>query len=112
MKREFARQLRRNSSKAENLLWYYLRNKQQQNIKFRRQHIMGPYIVDFVSLSTKLIVELDGGQHAEQTSYDQQRTRWLELQGYKVYRFWNNEVLGNTDSVLEIIRGYLQGKNN
>ena len=107
MKREFARQLRRNSSKAENLLWYYLRNKQQKGVKFRRQHIIGPYIVDFASLSRKLNVEIDGGQHAERTSYDQQRTRWLESQGFKVLRFWNNEVLGNTEGIMERIRNCL-----
>jgi len=84
MKREYARQLRLNSSKSENLLWLYLRKKQQFGIKFRRQHVLGPYIVDFVSLSKRLIIEIDRGQHAERTSYDQQRTWFLQGQEFKV----------------------------
>jgi adenine-specific DNA-methyltransferase len=92
---------------AEKILWYYLRQKQIKNAKFRRQHIIGKYIVDFVCLPKRLIVEVDGGQQASQERYDAHRTRWLESQGFKVLRFWNNEVLANTELVLEIIVKHL-----
>ncbi len=72
-------------------------------MKFRRQHPMGPYIVDFVDQEHALIVELDGGQHTEQQAYDERRTRWLESRGFTVLRFWNSEVLASLDSVLDAI---------
>ena len=103
----YARQLRLHPSKAQQLLWYYLRQKNIKGCKFRREHPMGPYIVDLICLSKKLIIELDGGQHATQIVYDEKRTSWLESQGFKVLRFWNNEVLTNTESVLEIILKHL-----
>jgi very-short-patch-repair endonuclease len=71
---------------------------------FRRQVRLGRYIVDFVSHGLKLIIEIDGGQHAERTAADAKRTKFLELEGYRVLRFWNNEVLGNIDGVLEMIQ--------
>ena len=104
---DYARRLRLNPSKAQNTLWYYLRTKQLKGRKFRREHPMGPYILDFVCLEKKLVIEIDGGQHAEQIVYDSNRTRWLHTQGFRVLRFWNNEVLGNTESVLEIISRHL-----
>ncbi len=104
---QYARQLRLSPSKAQLTLWYYLRNKQLKGFKFRREHPMGHYIVDFVCLTKKLIVEIDGGQHAIQVDYDTQRTAWLSAQGYKVLRFWNNEVLTNTEAVLEIVLKHL-----
>jgi very-short-patch-repair endonuclease len=73
-------------------------------LKFRRQHPVGPYIVDFVCLAAWLVVELDGGQHATATDYDQRRDEWLRRQGFTVRRFWNHEVLGQTDVVLEALR--------
>lgn len=76
--------------------------------KFRFQHRLPPYIVDFVCLKAGLIVELDGGQHAVNQPYDQARTRYLETQGYRVLRFWNNEVLENLDGVLEVIADALR----
>ena len=103
----YARQLRLQPSKAQKAHWYYLRQKQLNGYKFRREHPMGPYIVDFVCLAKKLIVEIDGGQHATQVSYDSRRTRWLQSQGYKVLRFWNNEVLVNTEAVLETVLKHL-----
>ena len=102
--KELARALRKNQTDAEKLLWYRLRNRQLAGCKFRRQQIIGPYITDFLCLEPKLIIELDGGQHSEQKEQDEQRTRFLESMGYQVLRFWNNEVLGNPDSVLEAIR--------
>ena len=104
---QYARQLRLNPSKAQQTLWYFLRQKHFNGNKFRREHPMGHYIVDFVCLSKKLIIEIDGGQHATQVPYDMNRTLWLESQGFKVLRFWNNEVLARTEAVLEIIGKHL-----
>lgn len=88
---------------AERLLWHHLRNRRLQGCKFRRQHPIGPYIVDFICSERMLVVELDGGQHSESISYDERRTRYLETKGYRVIRFWNNEVLRQTDAVLSSI---------
>ncbi|WP_232019254.1 endonuclease domain-containing protein [Sulfuritortus calidifontis] len=81
-----------------------MRNRQLEGCKFRRQHAIGPYIADFVCLEAALILELDGGQHAAATSEDARRTAYLQRQGFRVLRFWNNEVLGNLAGVLEVIR--------
>lgn len=99
----FPSQLRTNSTDAEKRLWHALRNRQLLGHKFRRQHPIPPYIVDFVCLERRLVVELDGGQHAEAVVYDASRTVFLEGLGYRVLRFWNNEVLGNPQAVLEEI---------
>ncbi len=96
-------QLRTNATDVEQKLWYFLRNRQFENFKFRRQHPIGVYVVDFVCLERKLIVELDGGQHAENTPYDARRTKTLHENGFRILRFWNNDVLQNTDGVLETI---------
>lgn len=101
-----ARGLRRNATHAEKRLWRALR-EQLPHAKFRRQVPHGPYFADFLSFAAKLIVEVDGGQHAEATQYDSARTRYLEAQGYRVVRFWNNEVLENMDGVLTVIAGHL-----
>jgi adenine-specific DNA-methyltransferase len=103
-----ARQMRRQTSDAEALLWCYLRNRQLLGYKFRRPVVLEPYIVDFACLEAKLIIEADGGQHAEQASYDARRTTRLEEMGYKVLRFWNHEILGDTDAVLERIASELR----
>ena len=95
-----AKQLRQQPTEAETRLWHRLRRKQLDGLRFRRQAPIGPYIVDFFCPDAKLVVELDGGQHADQQDYDDRRTRWLEERGYRVVRFWNNDVLGNTDCVL------------
>ena len=102
--KNYARQLRKNSTDAEYRLWQSIRARQLLDYKFRRQNVMGEYIVDFICLRAKLIIELDGGQHAEQVDYDLKRTQFLESQGYQVIRFWNNEVLQQHDAVLEKIR--------
>ena len=99
-----ARKLRKNPTDAEKLLWARLRGGQLDGVRFRRQAPMGSYVVDFFCPSARLIIELDGGQHAERTAPDARRTEWLEGQGYRVIRFWNNEVLGNIEGVLETIR--------
>ena len=100
-----AKILRRNSTNPENLLWYYLKAKQLEGLKFRRQQPIGKYIVDFVCFSKKLVIELDGGQHAEGKikQNDRKRDEWLKTQGFKVLRFWNNDVLENIEGVGEVI---------
>lgn len=103
-KKAFARSLRANQTDAERRLWQRLRSRQLDGLKFRRQHPIGPYIVDFCCLEQRLIVELDSGQHAGETKNDEVRTHWLRLQGYRVLRFWNHEVLIETSAVLEAIQ--------
>ncbi|MBC7109293.1 MAG: endonuclease domain-containing protein [Methanomassiliicoccales archaeon] len=100
-----ARKLRREMTEAERLLWYHLRNRRLGGLKFRRQVPIGPYIVDFLCLEKRVIVEIDGGQHnfPDERARDLERTRFLEYKGYKVLRFWNNEVLGNLEGVLSVI---------
>ena len=101
--RQRAQRLRAEPTDAERALWVRLRRRQVLGHKFRRQQPVGPYIVDFVCLEKRLVVEVDGSQHIEQRSYDEARTVWLESQGYRVLRFWNNEVLKETDVVVEVI---------
>ncbi len=101
--RNRARQLRRQQTDVETKLWIRLRDRQLCGAKFRRQHPIGPYIVDFCCPDRGLVVELDGGQHAEQTLADQARTRFLEADGYRVVRFWDHEVLDSMDTILEEI---------
>ena len=101
---ERARSLRSNQTEAEQRLWYYLRARRFSGLKFKRQKPVGNYIVDFVCFSPKLIVEVDGSQHAEQEQYDDRRDRWLRNEGFIVPRFWNNQVLGDTEAVLGSIR--------
>jgi very-short-patch-repair endonuclease len=100
----FARQLRKNSTDAEKLIWNNLRNRSLEGVKFRRQQSFGPYIVDFIAAEKKLVIELDGGQHAANKVLDKDRDQYIESEGYRVLRFWNNEVLQNTEGVLERIR--------
>jgi len=101
---QFARLLRKNSTIVEIKLWYHLRSRNFLNLKFRRQEPVGDFIVDFICYEKKLIIELDGGQHNEYEAKDIKRTKALEKEGYKVLRFWNNEVLNNIDGVLTIIK--------
>ena len=98
-----ARTLRRHSTRAEALLWSRLRNRALAGHKFRRQHSVGPYVVDFVCLEQNLVVEVDGGQHALRRAEDAARTARLESQGLRVLRFWNHEVLQNLEGVLQTI---------
>lgn len=103
MSRDFARRLRKNMTDAEQQLWKHIRYRQLGGWKFRRQASIGPYIVDFVCFERKLIIELDGSQHAERTSQDEQRTNWLISQGFKVIRYWNHQVFEEIDDMLEWI---------
>ena len=98
-----AQALRQNQTNAEGLLWHYLSRKQLAGYRFRRQQPIGPYITDFACLSEKLLIELDGGQHAERTASDNRRDRFLQEKGYRVLRFWNHEVFENCFGVLESI---------
>ena len=101
--KERARVLRQDMTIAENRMWYFLRNRRLNGYKFVREYVIGDYIADFVCRDKKLIVEIDGGQHMEAAEYDQRRTNYLTAKGYKVVRFWNNEVLLNVQGVLETI---------
>ncbi len=101
----FARQLRLNPTDAEIQLWSRLRRRQLDGFRFRRQHPLGPYVVDFFCPAAKLIIEVDGGQHADDS---ETRTIWLEARGYRVIRFWNNDVLANTEGVVLTILGALR----
>jgi len=100
-------ELRKESTPAERKLWARLRNN-QLGVNFRRQHAIGNYIPDFCSPKAKLIIELDGSQHLEQEAYDRERTEYLESQGYKVVRFWNNDVLNDTEGVILAIMDALK----
>jgi very-short-patch-repair endonuclease len=101
MPSERARELRKNATDAERRLWARLRLKQLGGYRFRRQMPLGPYVVDFVCLERRLVIEVDGSQHGDDP--DAARTAWLEAQDFRVVRFWNNDVLGNIDGVLEEI---------
>jgi very-short-patch-repair endonuclease len=92
---------------AEQRLWMGLRGVQLDGHRFRRQVPIGPYIVDFTCLKAHLVIEVDGGQHANATEQDDRRTAWLASQGFRVLRFWDNDVLLQTDSVLETVRNAL-----
>ena len=98
-----AKALRKNHTEAERLIWGFLKAKQVGGLKFKRQAPIGIYIADFVCFDAKLIVEIDGGQHSSEASKDFERTAWLQSQGFKVLRFWNNDVLGNTDAVMAVV---------
>jgi very-short-patch-repair endonuclease len=94
---------------AEVRLWLRLRGEQIEGYRFRRQVPIGPYVADFACLKARLVVEVDGGQHAEEVERDQKRTDWLASWGFRVLRFWNGEVLQQTDGVVELVREALIG---
>ena len=95
--------MRKSFTDAELRLWQLLRHRNLKAFKFRRQHPLGPYIADFICLEQRLVIEVDGGQHQQQTRYDSKRTNDLEAAGYRVLRFWDNDVLKNSEGVLEAI---------
>lgn len=102
-----AGELRKALTPAERKLWAVLRGD-QLGVNFRRQHALGPYIADFCCVKKKLIIEVDGSQHLEQVEYDKQRTQFLNAQGYKVIRFWNNEVMKDLNGVIRAILNALE----
>lgn len=101
-----SRVLRKNPTEAEKKLWQCLRKEQLEGYKFRRQFFIGKYIVDFVCVDSKLVIEADGGQHND-NHHDKNRDAYLRKQGYSVLRFWNNDVLQNIEGVVETIRQHL-----
>ena len=101
--RRYARSLRKNQTDAERLLWSRLRRRQLSGFKFRRQHQIGLYICDFACVEALVVVELDGRQHAENLECDLRRDRFLRSAGFEVLRFWNSDVLGRTEDVLDTI---------
>jgi crossover junction endodeoxyribonuclease RuvC len=102
MSTNLARTLRHNSTEAEKRVWHLLRSR-QIGTKFRRQQPIEGYIVDFVSFDRRLVIEIDGGQHADASGYEERRTRCLEANGFRILRFWNNEVMENEEGVYETI---------
>ena len=109
--KSYARALRHRMTDAERILWQHLRARRLAGFKFRRQLIIEPYIVDFACIEARLIVEADGGQHLEQQSSDNQRTAYLESRGYRVVRFWNHEILNQTNDVLACIHPALMDRH-
>jgi very-short-patch-repair endonuclease len=109
MPKENARRLRRDATDAERRLWSALRDRRLSGYRFRRQFPIGRFIVDFACTKHRLIVEADGSQHADSES-DRERTAWLEEQGWRVLRFWNNDILTNTEGVVETVLKELQEK--
>lgn len=107
MTRQLARALRQRMTDAERLLWRHLRNRELGGWKFKRQYPVGPFIVDFICVEKNVVIEVDGGEHAENEEQDLQRSAYLNKMGYRVLRFWNNEVLQETEGVLETIFGML-----
>lgn len=103
MSKERARALRKRMTDAERKLWHHIRDRRLGGCKFRRQHPLGPFIVDFICLEEKIVIEVDGGQHAENEEMDIQRSAYLNKMGYRVFRFWNNHVLEGTGAVLALI---------
>ena len=106
-----AKRLHREMTQAEVKLWSHLRAHRMGDVHFRNQHAIGNYIVDFCAPRRKLIIELDGSQHLDQQEYDQERTDFLQSKGFRVLRFWNNDVLNNTDAVLTAIWNVLKPEN-
>ena len=101
-KRDRARELRRDMTPAERKLWQVLKARQMDGHRFRRQHPMGPYVADFACLEIGVVIEVDGGQHDESEN-DLHRDRFMEAKGFKVLRFWNNDVLANLEGVCSVI---------
>ena len=102
-----ARELREIPTEAEAMLWSHLRDRRLGGHKFRRQKAIGAYFADFVCMDAMLVIEVDGGQHADAAAYDEKRSKAIEANGFRVLRFWSNQVLAETAAVLEQILGAL-----
>jgi very-short-patch-repair endonuclease len=113
-RRASARRLRANVTETEILLWKRLRSIETAGTHFRRQVPIGPYVADFVCMAARLVIELDGSQHNidAHRAKDERRTRWLESEGYRVIRFWNNDLTSNIDGVLETVYAALYGSRD
>lgn len=105
------RVLRRQMTIAERQLWYQIRDRRFLGYKFKRQYVIDYYIVDFICLEKKVVVEIDGSQHQFQMNYDEIRTKRIESRGFRLIRFWNNDVLTRISSVLEALRVFMGGEN-
>ncbi|WP_225770596.1 endonuclease domain-containing protein [Inquilinus sp. Marseille-Q2685] len=105
----FVRSLRQNPTEAERLLWRQLRGKKIGDLRFRRQFRLGLYVVDFVSLPARLVIEVDGASHELTAEADERRTRWLEGQGFRVIRFTNDQIVDRLPDVVDTIAGVLAG---
>jgi very-short-patch-repair endonuclease len=103
LKRSNAKRMRREPTEAEKLFWWELRDRRLEGHKFKRQYLVGGYIADFVCIERKLIVELDGGQHAEATEYDEKRSAVLQSLGFRVLRIWNAEIFTNMEGVIDAV---------
>ena len=108
---KFARELRKNMTEAEHRLWYFLRNKQLDGYRFRRQHPVGKYIADFACVRENLIIEVDGATHgvAQEIAYDAAQTKYLQSKGWRIVRYGNEEIYKNIDDVLDDIDAHLKG---
>jgi very-short-patch-repair endonuclease len=109
---ETARKLRRKQTLAEKLLWRHLRGRRLCDIKFRRQFPIGPYFIDFCSIERRLIIEVDGCQHADRAGDDEVPTTYLTSRGYRVLRFWNDQVLASADQLLADIEKFLSAHSS
>ncbi len=107
LERDEARRLRRTQSNTEYVLWSHLRARKFRGLKFRRQHPLGPYIVDFCCIDRQIVIELDGSQHLENAKYDARRTEFLNAHDYRVIRFWNHEVLTGMEHVPQMLEKFL-----
>lgn len=103
-----SRELRRNATEAERKLWRLLSARKLAGVRFNRQFPIGQFICDFASRERRLVIEIDGGHHAQTSEYDARRTRFLEAQGYRVIRFWNSDVLDDIEGVLQVIKQVLE----
>jgi very-short-patch-repair endonuclease len=108
LSRDAARRLRQDQTAPEYKLWSHLRDRQLLGFKFRRQHPIGPFIADFFCLEAKLVIELDGSQHADESEQDESRTAYLRSRGYTVLRIWNNELIPEIDTALQRIADALE----
>ena len=113
-RRATARRLRLNATSAEVMLWRHLRRIETSGTHFRRQVPIGPYVADFACMASRLLIELDGSQHglALNKAKDDERSRWLESEGYRVIRFWNNDITENLDGVLDTIHAAIYGSRD
>src|SRR4030042_96789 len=109
---QHAHDLRHNSTEAEAILWTYLRSHRLKDIHFRRQHAIGKFIVDFCASRQKLIIELDGSQHLDREEQDSERTSFLASKGYRILRFWNNDVMNDLNAVMIAIEQALSAVEN
>ncbi len=113
-RRSTARRLRLNATNAETTLWRHLKKLGTEGTHFRRQVPLGPYVADFACMTARVVIEVDGSQHGDELnkSRDEVRTRWLESEGYRVIRFWNNDIVQNAEGVLDVIYAALYGSRD